>query len=90
MEVCTIKAKSPEKKKTKKSDAKEAVRRRLLRLRENPDFKVVVVAGRTGSGRRFAESQQLKTKREAERTRACDCTPSGSVVLIQLLMPHAR
>ena len=40
MEVCAIKVKSPEKKKKNKSDTKEAVRKRLNRLRENPDFKV--------------------------------------------------
>jgi hypothetical protein len=42
MEVCTIKVRSPEKKKKNKSDTKEAVRRRLNRLRENPDFKVLL------------------------------------------------
>ena len=42
MEVCAIKVKSPEKKKKNKSDTKEAVRKRLNRLRENPDFKVLL------------------------------------------------
>jgi hypothetical protein len=49
MEVCTAMVKSPVKKKKQKSDTKEAVRRRLLRLRENPDFKP---RGGTGEGQR--------------------------------------
>jgi hypothetical protein len=42
MEVCTIKVKSPEKKRKQKSDSKEAVRKRLNRLRENPDVKALL------------------------------------------------
>jgi hypothetical protein len=42
MEVCTTKVKSPEKKRKQKSDSKEAVRKRLNRLRENPDVKALL------------------------------------------------
>jgi hypothetical protein len=42
MEVCTIKVKSSEKKRKQKSDSKEAVRKRLNHLRENPDVKALL------------------------------------------------
>jgi hypothetical protein len=38
VEVCTIKVKASPEKKKKKSETKDAVRRRMNRLRENPDF----------------------------------------------------
>jgi hypothetical protein len=54
MEVCAIKVKSPEKKKRKKSDTKEAVRKRRKALYENEDFKVQgTPRGGTGEGQRW-------------------------------------